>query len=182
MKKYLAVILFLLLISFTSAIKFGIGPDKIVLSGENNELICANFTILGDNNLIFNGTIKFSERETKELTDYQLSAEDLSLKVIYDRQTFVGQKQICVIGKNVKYSGALTYNIVGTNYGIGTWLEINIGNENVLIKAKSITGNAIKNFDNSEQIGLGVIFISLLILFMFSIKNYNQRKKLISSC
>lgn len=181
MKKYLAIILFLFVISFSSAIKFGVSPDKILLEGNNNELICSNFTLLGDTNLIFNGDILFSERETKELTDYNLSVEEISLKVFYDKQTFSGEKQICVIGKNSKYYGALTYKVVGTNYGIGTWVEINIGEENFFIRTEAITGNAIKALDNSEQMGLVAIFLSLLVLFIFAIKNYYKKRQLISS-
>lgn len=179
MKKYLTIVFVLFLISFASAIKFGISPEKIILNGENNELICANFTLIGDSNLIYEGEIKFSEREAKELADYKLNAEEIGLKIIYDKQTFKGPKKICVVGKDSKYYGAITYKIAGTNYGVGTWLEINIGNENLFIRAKSITGSAIKRIDNSEQIGLATIFISLFILLIFIIKGY--RNKILSS-
>ena len=181
MKKYSIIILFVLVISFASAIKFGISPDKVVLKGESDDLICANITILGDRNLIFEGDIRLSEVETKNLADYKLTPEEANLKVLYDKETFKGEKQICISGKNMKYYGALTYKIVGTNYGVGTWLEIDIGNENRFMKTFSITGNAIRRVDNSEQMGLGAIFVSLLILAIFAFKSYNQRKKLISS-
>ncbi|VVB80591.1 Uncharacterised protein [uncultured archaeon] len=163
MKKILfLIVLFFLTISFCSAFRFGISPDKIMISGKPNELICKNYSLLGDMNLLFSGELKFSKRESKNINDYTLSGEELGLQVIYERETFGGDKQICFLGKEGKYYGALMYRINGTSYAVGTWIDYDVeSNELPYLTGKVISSIRENNYD------LWFILLSLLTLLIF---------------
>ncbi|VVB83411.1 Uncharacterised protein [uncultured archaeon] len=164
-------ILIIFLISFCSAVDFGISPGTIKISEKINEVVCKNFTLIGEGNNIFNGEIKWSNENSRNILDYKISSDKLKINIEIPSGIKAGTYQICISAeKGGDYYGALMYKLNNSSYGIGTWIELNAESGNFF----SMTGSAINNFD------YGKIFLFspiLLLIILFLLLRKLKRKK-----
>ena len=161
---FLALTLFsaIILSGAVSAIEFGISPEAINLDGNTGENICGNFSLIGDSKIVFNGSIAWSETNTKTISDYSLSSGSMSLKAAFPQEAGPGRYMLCVTGsKPGRYYGALFYKVESMSYGIGTWIYLNI-NGNEVDNYNYFTGSAIE--DDLSRNGNSLNYY--IILFM----------------
>jgi len=129
MKFIFMVVGILILVSQTNvvALTFGIAPERMTFEGIVGEEICREFSLIGDEELIFEGAVKWSEEETRRISDYKIESGEFGLEANYPRRIGNGTQMLCIIGNHEgKYYGALFYNIEGTNYGVGTWINLEL--------------------------------------------------------
>jgi len=166
-------ILFLYIsISFCSAVDFGISPGTIKLSEKPNEITCGNFTLIGEGNDIFNGDIKWSKENSRNINDYIITSEKLKINSEIPSKIKAGTYQICISAeRGGNYYGALMYKLNNSSYGIGTWIELKVEGENSIQNILSLTGNAIKKTDLKKNIFIHpVLLIIILILLLRKLK------------
>lgn len=157
-------ILIIFSISFFSASTLGISPGTIKISEKTNEIACRNFTLMGEENYIFNGEIKWSGKNSRNLIDYTISSDKLKIDSQIPFGIKSGTYQICFSSKTAgNYYGALKYKMNNSSYGIGTWVELNVSGENNVQNILSLTGEAINNFD------YGKIFLFIPILLLITL-------------
>jgi hypothetical protein len=125
------LVLFILLISFSSAI--GLSHEKITFEGNADENICEE-VIISTNDLVFLEDRWLSEDSInkRDLKDYDLKISELDLEITYENPIYVNGSRnvkICIKGKEGIYNGIILFTEINGNGGIGTWLEIYIGNE-----------------------------------------------------
>lgn len=185
-KKYL-FLFFLILISstfFVNAEKISISPlrmtiDKLPSGTEKCEYLFIN----PDEKT--NLEIAWAKEYSTNPLDYTLSSEEeyIDYEIV---QVEEGKYSICLTPTyGGDYYGIIKITPENSILGICAQIKLTvIGDKKTVLttftKTISLTGNAIKKIDNSKQIGLATIFISLLILLLFTIKKY-QNKKLLSS-
>lgn len=152
--------------SFCSAVDFGISPGTIKLSEKQNEIICGNFTLIGDSENIFEGNVKWSKENTRNINSYTIPSEKLKIDATIPSGIKPGIYQICVSSQNGgNYYGALTYKLNNSSYGIGTWIELKVEGGNSVGELLSLTGNAIKEID-LQKIFLFTPILLLIILIL----------------
>ncbi len=151
------------LADFSSAIEFGISPDTMNFEGSIGEDICRNFSLIGSKELIFNGTILWSENNTKIIPNYLIHSNTISLEATYPQETGPGRYKVCIRGnESGEYYGALFYRIENTNYGIGAWIYLNL-RDNGYRYHNLIIGNVI----NVDTLNKGLTAYPLLLFLMF---------------
>jgi hypothetical protein len=173
--KYLYIFLLLIiLINFSSSKELGMSPGIIDLEIRTGELVCKNFTILGDNTT-FSGEIKWSETNSKEIEDYNLDLEDI--KTYFPEKTKPGEKEICFETKEPgKYFGVLKYRLENNSYGIAIWVELSVeekGESKINLLQGEIIDNLRKNINDSNILVplLTIIFLLLMGILIFLIKS-----------
>jgi hypothetical protein len=178
MKIILPIFIFLLLILFPlcSAADFGISPGIIKFSEKQNEVQCQNFTIIGGNWDVFNGNVKWSSTNSKDISDYKLSSNELKINATIPSGIQAGQHQVCISSEKAgNYYGALMYKLNNSSYGIGTWIELKVEGENPIQNILSLTGNTIKGI-SLQKIFLftPILFLIVLILLLRKLKKKNK--------
>lgn len=172
MKLFLIIICTILCISFCFALNFGISPQKIELTGKTNEIICKDFSVLGDNQSIFQGTIKWSKTLTNNLIDYNLSSSDLRISYNFPELTNPGKYEICLSTKiSGIYYGVLMYRLKDSPYGIATWIELKINQNH---ETSFLSGEIIQEI-NPINLSLLVLVITLLLIFIILIIKLKRR-------
>jgi hypothetical protein len=169
MKKIFPLFILSLLISFSfySALDFGISPGIIKLSEKPNEISCKNFTIIGEGEDIFNGDIKWSNANSKDISDYKISSKDLNLNTTIPSEIKTGQYQICISSEKAgNYYGALMYKLNNSSYGIGTWIELKVEGSNPIQNIISLTGNTIKEIPYQKVFLFTPIFLLIILIFL----------------
>lgn len=169
------LLILLISISFYSATDFGISPGIIKFSEKQNEVQCQNFTIIGGNWDIFNGNVKWSNTNSKDISDYKLSSKELNLNVTIPLETQAGQHKICISSEEAgNYYGALMYKLNNSSYGIGTWIELKVEGTNPIQNILSLTGSTIKQI-NSQKAFLftPILFLIILIFLLKKLKRKN---------
>ncbi len=168
-----------------SALSFGISPEKIEISGKINEEICGNFSLIGDENLIFVGEVKWAEENIKNILNYNISSQDIGITASYPQQTKQGKYTLCIKGnKEGEYYGALFYKIEGTSYGVGTWINVYLEREEPKLEKEvkrviSLTGKVIgeKIGNSKEKIYLfQIIFLIFLLIVLFILSKKTKRR------
>jgi len=170
-------ILFLLIsLSFCSALDFGISPGIIKISEKQNEISCKNFTILGGEEDIFKGDTKWSNVNSKDISDYKLSSKELSINATIPSGIKSGQYQICISSEKAgNYYGALTYKLNNSSYGIGTWIELKVEGNNSIQNILSLTGSTIKEIPYQKIfLFTPILFLIILILLLKKLKRMNN--------
>jgi hypothetical protein len=172
-KIFIYLILLIFLISFVSSVSFGVSPTKLVFNEKQNEEICKNFSVFMDEGRTFNGEIKWSNKKSREISDYTLSSQDVGLKILFPMQIKKGQYRICISAENEgeKY-GILSYKLENSSYAVGIWIEVNVTknsfNPIFLLTGKTVEGNSAENF---------FIFTPLLLLIILIILLLNLKRK-----
>ncbi len=172
MKKifFFAFILIIFFLHFFSALTLGISPGTIKISEKTNEIVCRNFTLLGDDYRIFNGEIKWSNENSKNLIDYKISSDSLGIYPQIPSEIKSGTYPICISSKNSgNYYGALMYKLNNSSYGIGAWIELNVNGEKFL----SLTGKT------TDEISYGKIFyflpLLLIVILIFLLRKLKKK-------
>ena len=182
---FLCIFLIVLFLQNASSLDFGISPEKIQIKGKINEDICSNFSLIGEENLVFTGEITWANEETKTLAEYTFSSEEKNLEAVYPEQTKKGEYTFCIKGSNEgNYSGALLYKIENTSYGVGTWISVYLEkqdseNENETITP--LTGKAIEEKINNSEKEIYLLELStliLLVIFLFILLNKISKKRI----
>jgi len=164
-----------LFISFCSAVDFGISPGTIKLSIKQNEIVCENFTLIGNEENVFNGEVKWSRENSRNINQYNLPSEELKISAEIPLKIKAGEYQICVSAKNSgNYYGALMYKLDNSSYGIGTWIELEVKENNSIKTILSLTGNVI-NDTGIEKIFLFTPVLLIIILILLT-RKLKQKK------
>jgi len=144
----------------------------IKLSEKPNEITCGNFTIIGERNDIFNGDIKWSRENSRNINDYIITSEKLKINAELPLEIKAGTYQICISAESGgNYYGALMYKLNNSSYGIGTWIELNVEGENLIGDIVSLTGNAIKETDFKKIfLFTPILLVIILILLLRKLK------------
>ena len=178
MKNKFPIFLFLIIISisFCSAVDIGISPGTIKLFEKQNEVVCANFTIIGGNENFFNGNIKWSNENSRKINDYATSSEKLKINATIPSGIKSGKYQICVSSsKGGDYYGALMYRLNNSSYGIGAWIELKVEGGDSIQNILSLTGESVKEI-KIQKIFLFSPILLLIILFLLLKKLKSKNK------
>jgi hypothetical protein len=163
----ISFIVLIISLSFCSALDFGISPGIIKLSEKPNEIVCKNFTIIGGNEDIFNGNIKWSNTNSKDISDYKISSKELNINSTIPSEIKAGKYQICISSEKAgSYYGALMYKINNSSYGIGTWIELKVEGNNPIQNIISLTGSTIKGIDTKKAFLFTPILLLVVLIFL----------------
>ncbi|MEK6826908.1 MAG: hypothetical protein AABX99_00290 [Nanoarchaeota archaeon] len=159
-------ILIIFFIPFCSAVDIGISPGTIKISEKAKEVVCKNFTLIGEENNIFNGDIKWSNENTRNINSYTIPSEKLKINSEIPSGIKAGTYSICISAeRGGNYYGALRYKLNNSSYGIGTWIELKVEGRNPVGEILSLTGNAVRELD-LQRIFLFTPILLLIILFL----------------
>lgn len=163
-------------LSFCSALNFGISPGIIKFSEKQNEVSCQNFTIIGENANVFNGNIKWNDKDSKDISDYTLSSEKLNINATIPSEIKSGKYQICISSEKAgNYYGALMYKLNNSSYGIGTWIELKVEGDNPIQNILSLTGDTIKEIPYQKAfLFTPILFLIILIFLLVKLKRKNN--------
>lgn len=171
----ISLLFFILLLSFCSALTLGISPEKIKLSGEINKEICGNFSIIGNENSLFLGEVRWSMENSKDINRYVVSSQEIKINAFFPKEASSGKYQICLSSEKAEeYYGILMYKLKDSSYGIGTWIELNIKQEKSVQNILLVTGKIIHS-NNLEKIFLFTPFLFLVVLILLLIKLKNKK-------
>jgi hypothetical protein len=163
----ISFIVLLISLSFCSALDFGISPTIIKISEKPNEMNCKNFTIIGGSEDIFNGDIKWSNANSKDISNYKISSKELNINTTIPSGIKSGQYQICISSeKSGSYYGALMYKLNNSSYGIGTWIELKVEGSNPIQNIISLTGNTIKEIPYQKVFLFTPILLLITLIFL----------------
>lgn len=160
----------LLSISFciaqSSSIK--ISPLKteldIKLWSEQN---CKIFYVIPDKNLQV--TTRWSRNFPGEEDSYNLSREQIRLKINYTKLEY-GKYEFCFEPqKEGMFYGLIFFQPEESLVRMGTWINLNVTSKSPAETISLITGNVIGK-TNKVNVGLGIVFFLLLIIFSLIIK------------
>jgi hypothetical protein len=178
MKKIISILFLSLFISisFCSAVDFGISPGIIKFSEKQNEINCQNFTIIGGDKDIFNGDVKWSNENSKDISDYNLFSKELNINVTLPSGIKAGQYQVCISSeKSGNYYGALMYKLNNSSYGIGTWIELKVEGNNPIQNILSLTGSTIKEMSYQKAfLFTPILFFIILFFLLVKLKRKNN--------
>ncbi len=161
-------------LSFINAQDLQISPTYINFIGSTGEKICNEVSVFPSSNLVFSNL--WSLNDTKQLKDYVFLNEKLGIRVYYsgfeDNKT-----NICIASSRAgKFYGAFLFRDQNSSMGIGTWVSVLIGGENLInteqnniqnSAALRITGNVIgDNSPNNLFLILGLLPTLILALFL----------------
>lgn len=172
-------ILLIFLLPFCSAVTLGISPEKIDFSADENQKICCNFSVIGNNGGIFLGEIKWSKIDSGNIYDYNLSSESLGINASFPQEAAPGKYQLCLISKQSgNYYGILRYKLENSSYGVGTWIELHVSNNNFVKNLLSVTGNAIGGSLSVAGIWASsvVLLLAFLILLIIRTKKFKREE------
>ncbi|GIU68464.1 MAG: hypothetical protein KatS3mg093_350 [Candidatus Parcubacteria bacterium] len=168
----------ILKINFLNSIEIGISPEEISLYSYVGEKVCSNFSLIGEFNFL--GEIKWSKEKSKELKDYVLSSEELGIKTYFPKEIKKGNYEVCFVGnKKGSYYGVILYKAEGTNYGVGTWIELNLKDNESILSSTGFVIKEIKNLENINKILILNLFLNFLVLFFLIYLSNKKRKKLV---
>jgi hypothetical protein len=178
-KLFSTFFIIVLLIPFIFSSSLGISPTTIKFYEKQNEVICKNFSILGNEENILNGEIEWSRENNKDVSKYILSSNDLEINIDFPIKVKKGEYQICIYSEREgKTYGILTYKLENSSYAIGTWIELEVAKNN-LQNVLPLTGDSIKNLDYKKIFFLTpLLFIIILVFLLLKLKRNNiQRSK-----
>jgi hypothetical protein len=169
------VIYFLFIIFFIgllSSLDFGISPGDIHLVAKKGEMVCMNFSLIGGDDMVFSGDLRWSKTKTRDVNDYNIEEGSLKISSLYPIRTGHGKYQVCLSGeKGGNYYGALLYRIEDEAYGIGAWIDFEVS-EPGLIEKTSETINLLTSrvaMKNNLKSNLFLILLFLLLTFLLII-------------
>jgi hypothetical protein len=182
--KLFFILFFILLIPFSSSMEVGVSPGVLVLEANQNELVCKNFSLIGQDEIVFLGDLFWSKVESRNINDYKLKSEDMGIEGVYPKNASPGKNIFCIKSKKEgNYHGVLKYKIENTNYGFLMWLDVNIEKDP---KTKIFFGEnpiavtrKIINPEN-KKIFAAILWIFSLILisfFLFLLLKINKLKR-----
>jgi hypothetical protein len=175
-RHYLFCITILFLLS-VSAINFGISPKHIEIMTYPESESCANFTLTGDRLVVFTGEVLWSNYKTKNINDYTFSSEEVGIRAVYPKIATPGTWKICCSSKaGGKHFGALLYRVYETNYGIGTWVDLEI-EKSTSGRPSLITTFAIEELPTVKHtlFGLGFLLLILLLILLMILVHYKNQ-------
>jgi hypothetical protein len=174
-KIFIYLILLIFLISFVSSVSFGVSPAKLVFNEKQNEEICNNFSVFMNEGRTFSGEIKWSNKKSREISDYTLSSKEAGLKILFPAKIEEGQYRICISAENEgeKY-GILSYKLENSSYAVGIWIEVNVTknkfNPILLLTGKTTEGNSQENI----FVFTPLLLLIILILLLIKLKKINR--------
>ena len=160
------IILFIFFISFCSSIS--LDHETLVFEGGVDKIICKNL-VISTNDLVFLEDRWLMENSTEErnLKEYKTKISELDLKITYENPLYVNGSRsvkICLQGKEEIYKGVILITEINGNGGIGSWLEVYIGDEFILKETESLSP-FLKSFLRYSAI----VFAGLLFYLIFTI-------------
>jgi hypothetical protein len=163
------IIIILLPLVFSSSL--GISPTTIKFYEKQNEVLCQNFSIFGNEENILNGEIKWSRENSKDISKYILSSKDLGINVNFPLEVKNGEYQICISSEREgKTYGILTYQLENSSYAIGTWIELEVVKNNFQ-NVLSLNGGVIKEQSLSKTfLFTPLLFIIILTFLLLKLK------------
>ena len=171
--------MFIFLINFVCANEIGISPAKIDFSGKIGDVICKEITLFTQDKEVLSGGDRWSAKDSRELGDYNLRADELGIEIDYIKSIeFKGSQnvEVCIQGlESGVYYGALIYQV--DSAGVGTWIKVNIsGDENKKTDPGIVrlTGNVISE-NNSGMFIFAFIEVFFLVV-IFAVLIYIARK------
>jgi len=175
MKFLLILIIILFLVSLVSATKLGISPGNLIFNGSINEKICRNITINTDYKGILIGESKWIKevKEKKDIKDYNLNQEDLGINLDYPTEINISENNeiisVCITANKIgKYNGAIIYKTNGGYAGVGSWIEIDIKNNNKTSGSIPITG-FFSGIKQNNEINSNLSLVSSIVFIMLTI-------------
>jgi len=168
----------ILMIPCICSVNLGISPEKLEFSGSQNEIICNNFSITGDAPVLFEGYVRWSKSESKNLLDYNLISSDLKINVTIPELINPGEYQLCISSKNSgAYYGALLYKMQDSSYGIGTWVELKIRGNSADSKISFISGRIVQKINQKQAGTILMPFLTAALLFFLILILKIKKKK-----
>jgi hypothetical protein len=171
---------FLFFLNFISSLQLGLSPSQVYLKGHVDEKICANFSLNSNRNINVIVKSKWSEKESKDIKDYNLSEKEFNIEIIKpERVGIFGKKEteICFIGnKPGNFYSAILFESENGYASVGSWIFLDIEKKNF-----GITGNVIENLVNSEKSKFFLLALipEAVILFLLIKKLKSKREKLV---
>lgn len=145
-------------------------PAKIELRGNIGELLCSEFEVSSDLKDIFIED-KWSKIKSEELWDYKLPPSKLGIETSISQSNF---NKVCFIAnKPGEYFGVLLLRPSGSNFGMGSWIILNISDRE---KEFKITG-AVVNTKNKSLIGIEIAVLLFLVFYLYKIKKLKKSIK-----
>lgn len=163
---------------FVSSASIGISPGDISFSGSTNRQICSNFSVIGDGT--FKGEIKWSAKNSKNIIDYNLTSKNLQINDSFPIETIRGNYKICLSARKAgNYHGAILYKLENSSYGIGSWIELDIKDNNPVKKILplELEGSAIKNTGHFKNTLWELLLIPFFGMIVFLIIKIRKAKK-----
>lgn len=170
-----AFFLFLSFLQLISSLELGLSPVYLNLETKTGEQVCKNITIYADKNI--NITIRdrwTGVEKSRNLRDYNLSREDVNIKVIFPERVSVSankkkEVEICFNGEKAGiFYGAVLFESEKGYASVGSWINLII-TENQKNNFNSFTGSIIKNISEKNYLILGsglILEIAVLLFFM----------------
>ncbi|OGJ13293.1 hypothetical protein A3K82_01925 [Candidatus Pacearchaeota archaeon RBG_19FT_COMBO_34_9] len=165
------------------SLELGISPAYLNLETRTGKEICENMTIYSDRNIDIIIKDRWTEAgKSRELKDYNLSAEDMGIKIIFPERIHVSANKkenikICFSGeKEGIFYGAVLFDSEGGYATIGSWISLNVteGEKKNFISLTGMTIGAKKSISYIMS-GLSVALLIVLIVLLLKLKN--KRKK-----
>src|SRR3989344_7811015 len=92
--RILLLVVFVSLISFSSALELGVSPPFLYFDGEKGNVICNNISIFSNFdglNLLLNDKWSDKDGDDREIRFYELEALDVGINREYDERVSVGK-------------------------------------------------------------------------------------------
>lgn len=163
MKKYLFIlIIFSLVVSFSSAIKISPTQQKLII--DSPEPVCTNIWVLPERE--YSISSRWSIDGKGNLENYIYSKEKIGLMINYTDLT-EGKYEICFSpSKNGNFSGIIFFYSEADMAEIGSWIDLHVSGNKIGEKISLATGNIIKSFEVDEMSILLTIIFTLLLVFL----------------
>lgn len=167
MKYALPILIFILLVSFSSAIK--ISPVQSVIYMNQYETNCTNVWVLPEANYSIKS--KWGIDGMGDLSKYNKTKENIKLDIKY---TYIsdGKYEICFTPSMAgNLSGIIYFYDKDNMVEIGSWVDLKVDGINPIERISILTGNAIKENKNVvTNVGLGLVFFVLVIVLALVIR------------
>ena len=180
MKLFIFLVMLIFLINFVSANEIGISPAKIDFIGKVGDAICKEITLFTKDKEVLSGEDRWSAKDSKELKDYNLRADEFGIEIDYIKSIeFKGSQnvEVCIRGlESGFYYGALIYQV--DSAGVGMWIKVNIsGDENKKTNPGIVrlTGNVIS--DNNSGMFVFAVGEVIFLVIIFIVLVYIVRKR-----
>jgi hypothetical protein len=173
-EKFLFILfIFICIVPISSALK--ISPTQSTLEINQYETNCTDIWVLPHEDFVI--TSKWTYDGKGNLSNYILDNKKIGLEINYSYIS-EGKYKICFTPNgDGNLSGIIYFYSEKTMIEIGSWVELKIHHIGAIERASMITANVIKESGTSSaNLFLGIIFISLLAVFLFLLKNFFKKK------
>lgn len=151
--------LIIILLPLCVGLELGVSPSSINLEGNVNEKICTNFTIYSDSSQWVKISMYLSDREGRNLNDYNLNSAKKGIKFYGGGSVNAPiKREICFEGnRGGSYNGLVKFEFINGLVEVGSWVVLDIN------------GNI---FEKIERVPIMVVLLasqSMLLLVIFGL-------------